>query len=253
MPLTTWLFPPLVPTAVSAADRARLLLLFFDRTPTTNPSGAVSDRVLTYEIQYHMLEPPSAAQEFLSGKWTRDEVLGYWNARQRQFLKDTMLVMEVGVVPTLPATLEHDLPPDWIATRAAAWAPSTLGSYYQEVPKGSGWEADEDPRIGRTWPTTSQARPDLYMDAEGPSLKFRLVPPPAAAGTLELLHAALSTLLTGEGVLLAVPDEFAPAIKYGVMADMLAKRGDGFDPDRAAYCEARYREGVAAATLIWLT
>lgn len=245
-------FPPLPLSVVGPADRARLLLHWTDQTAATNPSGAVTDQNLVHEIQYHMLEPPDSGEGFVSGKWTKDEVIAYFNQVQRQFIHDTLLVMTVEAVPTAAGTLRHALPAGWIATRRAAWAPSTLGSVYEEVPKGSGWEADHDPGV-RTWPTVTAARPSLYMDAELPHLEFQLAPAPATDGTLELLMAALSTLLTGEGVALVVPDEFAPAIKYGVMALMLGKRGDAFDPERAAYCQSRYDEGVAAANLLWIS
>lgn len=236
---------------MGAADRARLLLFWTDQTAVANPTGALTDRELTYEIQLHMLEPPDAAGVFLSEKWTREEVLALLNQVQRQFINDTLLVLKLDAVPTLAGQLRNALPADWVATRRAAWAPSTLGSVYVEVPKGSGWEADHD-ASARAWPTATAERPQLYMDAELPHLEFQLAPPPAADGTLELLYAALSAVMTGEGVSLVVPDEFAHVIKYGAMAIMLNKRGDAYDPERAAYCQSRYDEGVAAANLLWI-
>lgn len=246
-------FPPVLPVALSAVDRARLLTFPHSQSSVVNPTGSVTDRTLLQEIQLHMLEPDTPAGTFISGKWTREEVLAYLNQRQRQFIRDTMLVLGLATVNTAAGALRNALPSNWVATRRAAWAPSTLGSVYQEVPKGDGWQADHSPDI-RTWPTTlTSGRPSLYMDAELPHLEFQLAPAPSQAGTLELLQAEVPPTLTGEGVLLVVPDEFAPGIKYGAMADMLSKRGDGFDPERAAYCESRYEEAVVAAALLWMS
>ena len=37
-----------------------------------------------------------------------------------------------------------------------------------------------------------------------------------------------------------VPDEAESAILYGVMGELLSSEGEGFDPERADYCEKRY-------------
>ena len=61
---------------------------------------------------------------------------------------------------------------------------------------------------------------------------------------------ALSGLLTGLGVKFTVPDECVPAIKWGVIADMLSKIGRAHDPERAAWAEQQYQEGVEATKII---
>jgi hypothetical protein len=90
----------------------------------------------------------------------------------------------------------------------------------------------------------------MYTESEIPTLQIQVMPAPSDAGILWALFVALSTTLTGLGVNLTVPDEFAPAVKYGTLADMLNKVGRALDRGRAAAAEQRYQEGVAAARLI---
>lgn len=150
---------------------------------------------------------------------------------------------------------------------------------YKELPRSDEWDADYgDP----TWSNTSTPQPLVYMDEELPSLEIQIAPVPTNAGTVEVLYvynstspvagdtmridefarrpdtnitAADRTRFTGVGFSIPsggfiLPDEFIPALKWGVMADMLSKVGRGQDLQRAAYCESRYQEGVEAAAII---
>jgi hypothetical protein len=76
------------------------------------------------------------------------------------------------------------------------------------------------------------------------------MPAPTVAGELTILCVALAGILDGLGEIWTVPYEFVPAIKYGIMADMLNKVGRALWSTKARYCELRYQEGVMAATLL---
>jgi hypothetical protein len=63
---------------------------------------------------------------------------------------------------------------------------------------------------------------------------------------LDILSSRSDTELTG-GVLLGIPDDWAWAVKWGALADLLSNEGQGKDPDRAQYCEERFQQALAIA------
>jgi hypothetical protein len=94
------------------------------------------------------------------------------------------------------------------------------------------------------------------MDYEGPTRQIQLAPAPNQIGYLDLVYVAQGDPLgayldtVSPNVDLTVPDEFASAVKYGVLADAFGKDGRGKDPQRAAYCEQRYQLAQQVAEII---
>jgi hypothetical protein len=154
---------------------------------------------------------------------------------------------------------------------------------YKELPRSDSWDADY---AEQDWNTVTKIMPEVYMDQELPSLEVIIAPVPTNNGYPEILYVyqdpmeltALNSTLridefapyprvagmpiqdryrwTSVGLSLPIrftlttPNDFTPAIKYGVLADMLSKVGRGQDLTRAAYCESRYQEGVEAAKIM---
>lgn len=231
------------------------------------------------EIQEHFIEPVDDGASWASGFWTPIEVIRYLDNRQRQFLKETGILLKRGVITTTLNISSQPYPSDWICTQRVTWR--TSGNVFTEVAKGDGWEADHGVP---TWPTTGAAIPKLWFDAETPTLNFYVAPPPTVAGGLQILYVYSPSTSTGVlggrfnisefrpaphgiinaadrtrmtsmgftivGVVFEVPDEFVPVIKWGTMADMLNKVGRAQDTSRGAFCESRYQQGVEAAKLI---
>jgi len=207
---------------------------------------AIADTVVLSDIQRSLLETVNSGASYSSQQWTAAEVIGYLNNRQDQFLKDSGILLKRATVNTLPSVLRHALPSDWIMTQRIAW--ESLDSVFTEVPRGDGWEADH---VLLDWPYNQDlTKPAIYTDGEVPTLEFETFPGIGVSGILHVLYAYVGTTLTGGGVNMSVPDEFVPAIKWGVVEDMLSKVGRAQDPDRAAYAKSRYDEGVAAAKAI---
>lgn len=205
------------------------------------------DTSLFNEIQYHLLEPTiDGGVTWASGLWTAAEVLDYANQRQYRFMKDTLLMMAYARIATTAGSTAVILPDDWIESYRADWKHSTTG-VITELPRSSTWEIDH---TARDWALSNAPRPLLFTDAESPTLQARAVPAASVNGEILLLYVSLTAVLTGAGEIFTVPDEFVPAIKYGVLADMLSKVGRAQDPARAEYCESRYEEGVEAARLV---
>jgi hypothetical protein len=139
------------------------------------------------------------------------------------------------------------LPTDWIGTLDVVWRGQD--GTVRTLVRSDSFEADHGDVL---WATT-RGVPWVYMDYETPALELQLAPLPQVGGLLEVWYLPQGALFdaTALGELFTVPDAFVSAAgKYGALADMFAKDGRGKSPERAAYCESRYRLGVEAAAII---
>ena len=208
---------------------------------------AVVDWDALDELQCRLQEPEDNGFTFPSVMWTHDEVAGYLNQRQQRFLSDTLLLGSETTIACTAHQQRHALPNDTIAIIVAAWIDATSGRPYP-LGRGDHWEADHGEPL---WELTP-GLPLLFNDAEVRQGEIMVLPPPVLPGEVHLVYvglpAVLGSLLASE--IFTVPDEYVPAVMYGVMADMLGKVGEAHDPGRAAYCESRYAEGVEAAKLL---
>lgn len=206
---------------------------------------SVADQAFLSEIQGTLIEPEDSGVSWASGFWTSAEVVDYMNARQREFLKETFCLVSSATVATVPGPPRHPLPQDWVATYDVQWR--TPAGVYKELPRSTSFEADYgDP----DWVYESQPVPDACSDGDQGTLLIQIMPIANDSGLLEILYVAVSAILGTAGALFAVPDEFVPALKWGVISDMLSKVGRAHDPSRAAYAETRYQEGVAATQVM---
>lgn len=204
------------------------------------------DQTLLTDVQYAVVEPPNGGASWPSGLWTRDEVLGYLNQRQDRLLKQTLIAMREVTIPVgLPqvGSSRFDLPADWLRTISVFWFGSN--GVVRELMRSDTFEADH---ALPDWLGADD--PLVYMELETDHRVFQVGPAPPVTGDLLVLYTPAGTPLTGNGVSLTVADELAPAIKYGLLADLLGKDGRGQDRARAQYAEQRFQLGVDAARLI---
>jgi len=207
----------------------------------------VLDTQLLGEIQDSLVEPSNGGASWASGMWTAAEVISLFNNRQDQFLKETGLLVSRSAIATTPNVNRQPLPTDCMFVQRLVWQASS--GTWSEIPRGDSFEMDS---ASSAWPITMEPKPQTYADAEIPSLQVQLAPAPSDAGVAWALYFALGTALTGAGVAMTVPDEFAASVKWGVVSDMLNKIGRALDRGRATWSEERYREGVEAARLMIL-
>ena len=83
-------------------------------------------------------------------------------------------------------------------------------------------------------------------------LQLRLIPPTFSGISLDCLFVNSGPTLNlsvASPVVLGIPDDVSAAIKWGVLADLLASDGPSRDYARAAYAEQRYNEYVQLAHL----
>ncbi len=84
---------------------------------------------------------------------------------------------------------------------------------------------------------------------------MQIIPPPQDTGVLDLVSVTRGPVLTaGSATLLGISDDWAWCVKFGALADVLAKDGLAADPSRGQYCESRWRQGIElakAASTVW--
>lgn len=206
--------------------------------------SVLTDQDLHTEIQYALVETPNDGASYVSGQWSVVEVSDALTAAQNRLLRTTGLIITRTSLSLVPNTFRAELPTDWMASRRLTWrtADSTRIPLYlmswAEADYGSFlWEIARDPH------------PLGYLEpiSLAPPLELYFVPAASDTGIPEIWYLALGTTLSNTGVVLTVPDELAATVKYAALADLLAKEGRGYDPERAAWCEARATEGLALA------
>jgi hypothetical protein len=208
----------------------------------------MTDRELLEDLQYVLIEPPDGGDTWPSLIWTRDEVLDAVNAALRALVRDTHLQVARTELAILAGARAVDLPADWLATAHLVWRALDL----TRTPLGpvDGFEAD---LAAPGW-ELAPGLPLGYADLDGPTRTLRLVPTPAAAGTLELLYIAVPPLvappLAGSATDLPVAPEFASAVKYAALGSLLRKVGRLLDPERATYCDRRYQLTTTVAEIL---
>ena len=201
----------------------------------------MTDAEILTEVQSATIEDAT----FSSSLWSLTEVLGYFNLRQQRFLKATRVCASVAIVPWIPGQPDADLPVDWMDTICARWH-AFAEETWVPIPQSDSFELDH------MTPETALTvhPPQGFRTADLETLRITLGPAPTAPGELELVYLALAVTLDGSGIPLLVPDAWAPYLKYGVLADMFSKDGRGQDLLRARYCEQRFAEGIALASVL---
>lgn len=203
----------------------------------------VTDTEIVKSIQYKMCEPATGNSWTGTDMFTLDQVTQAIQRRRNQFRLETGMsgMVNYQIVSGMPANGRVALSDRTIDVRRVA---------FQEIGGTSWvtlWRSDEWAMGAATangWVQTP-AKPSVYSVLAPPPLTIQLAPVPQATGTLDLL-----TIETGldldptTGVILGVPDDFAWVIEFGAMADLLGPDAQTKDAPRAAYCQARWEEGV---------
>lgn len=236
-------------------------LAFYDLTSSNNPNSitggtgslvnnppsllgySLKDRDLINQIEYHLIEPITTNWASWGGtdQFTMDDLTRAIERRRNLFLLLAgSHISHSQVVPSLNG-LSY-LSDSIQQIRRASWI--TLDSNYIPL-----WPTDEDEasNLSTNW-INSPSTPSTFSVILNNPISIQLIPPSLDTGTLDLLSINNPTNLNEVvGALLSIPDDCAWIIKFGAMADLLAKDGQAFDPVRSEYCEKRFIEGVRFA------
>ena len=229
---------------------------FYDLNSTLTPAcmaHTVTDREIVTLLLAQLLEPPLTATWAGSGMFAFSAIMAAIQARLNRFLGDTgvecsEVVQPAGVAPPVDRIW---LPDTVLDIRRAAWlnaagVPTALwrdDQYAMQAFAFGGLAAPADP-------------PAVYGVAALPPAGMQVFPPPAVPGQVDLLITptgvtvgTMPAAVFGSPVTLNIPDDLAWAVAFGAMSDLLSNDSPGRDPARAAYCEARYQEGVGLAKI----
>lgn len=213
---------------------------FYDIT-TKLPSllaYTVTDADVVASIQDALMESVAPTEMF-----TTAEIVSAIQRRRDQLLTETGCVLTRVLVPNIGnpsgrAALDQDT----IDVRRAAWDTVVAGVVTATSPMFRVDELQLDYGIA-SW-ETQPGTPLYFSTIVTPPVTLQIAPPPSQVGQLDLLTVVTGPALTGAGVVLGIPDDFAPVVKWGALADLLGKDGQARDADRAMYCEMRWRQGV---------
>lgn len=190
------------------------------------------------EIQYHLLEPVIDSGQTWQ-YYTAEEVQGYVQERCARWLMETCLVRKRATLNLTSGVSQYALDPEIAALQRVY-----LGGQLNR------WDRYQLDRAKPAWESLPAGTPSKFF--EDPDKTITLVPPPSGGG---LSYVYISTAASeGSGsfafVPMTVPSTFSWGIKYGVMADMLGREGEGYDPNRAEYCETRFKDSISLAQLL---
>ena len=213
----------------------------------------VLDQDLVIQLKYMLMEQnPSSGSTWSTAtsqtdQFTLADVTAALEKRRNQFLLETGLVITYtnsfnpGSTPINRVTLDNEV----IDVRRVQWR--TGAGQLSLVRKIDEFTANT---LNSTWRTASANPPTSFSLAVSQPLVLQFISPSSVSGTLELLTInSPANLDPTIGVLLNIPDDFSPYIKWGALADLLGKDGQGKDQPRADYCEQRWKEGLEIAKI----
>lgn len=200
---------------------------------------AITPRELLDEIQYHLLEPTidgGRTWQF----WSATAVDTWVRERAARWLMETRLVRQRQVVDITATVHTYTLDPT-LASLLRVYRAGLLA-------RASKWELDH---MEPGWESEAPGSPRSFHETTTGTIRF--APAPATSADASYVFVPNSpTEGLGDFIFqtLSVPATFSWGIKYGVMADMLSREGEGNDPTRAEYCEQRFDDSVALARLM---
>jgi hypothetical protein len=220
---------------------------FYD-LPTMIPNlraYSVYDQDLLQDLDYALLEPPSANQWIGSEMFTLAGITTALQTKRDQFLRETGAVLTRELqATTIPVSGRVSIPVDVITIRRMAWV--TTGGSITPLRRTDEWAMSA---FLRSWNMRQigQTLPTVYSTGVTPPLSVQLAPP-VGTGTLDLLSVIRGPALNPTvGELVSIPDDWTWVIKWGALADLLSQSGLASDVPRANYCMARWAQGVKAA------
>lgn len=223
-----------------------------DPALTTNPAGllnfTVTIRDVVAELQHMLMEPISVTTWTGTDMFTMDMLTQAVQRRRDQFLLETAITVSrmYPVSGAISSEGRLDLPDTIADVRRVSWV-NFMSLTWSHLWRRDDWGAKSQQY---NWTLTPSDPPTGYAMIMTPPLGIQFIPPPAGLGNLDLLAIESgATLDVTANTLLGVPDDYAWAIKYGALADLLAQEGQARDPYRSTYCEERWKQGVALASL----
>lgn len=238
-----------LPTVASTA--------FYDLKDAVNGGGdkplerTTTDREVVNSLQYSLVE---AVNDFsLSSMWagtqmfTMADLVSAVENRLNQFqtLTRRILYESSQIVTTGDGRVEVNV----LEVERAVWMRLD----------GDGNET-QGLRLLQTDDLTAQKQSPRWLQQSGKPLSYsivetqpptlQLIPAPNDTGNLYTYSVRKNTSLDVTiGVVIDLPSDLVQFVKWGALADLLSRDGQSRDPERAAYCQQRWTEGVELTKL----
>lgn len=226
----------------------QVLFDLIDLVPEIAPS--ITDRDLIRDICRCLQEPIATTAWVGSEQFTYDQIVNAIQRRLDRFLLETGIRLSVS--ESASSGNPVDLDDAVIDVRRAMWKDSD-GTYSVM------WKADPIQLMSTnpSWKNTISAvyPPTDYTVGLQMPLFLYYTPQPSVPGTIALLTVNSRGTLnpTVSPTVLGIPDDLCWIVKYGALADILSTDGPGEDLSRAAYCEARWNDGIKLARVVNVT
>lgn len=219
----------------------------FYNLPTVLPTlraQTVTNWDLVLDIQYALLEPPSANVWTGSEQFNLAQVSNAIQRRRDQFLRETgAVVTRSETAYATPSGGRVALDEAVLQVRRAAWRPDAT-MLLLPLLRTDEWATNH---YRPTW-TTATSVPQSYSVTVTPPLTLQIVSPPDGGGTLDIVSVnAGAALVSAVSSSLEVPNDWAWVIKWGALADLLLGDGLALDVPRGTYCEQRWTQGLDLA------
>jgi hypothetical protein len=221
--------------------------IFYNLFSLSQLSLTVTDRELVRDTAFALQEPvdPTTGAWIGTEQFTESNVYQAIQQRRDKFLLETGLVLtESTVNGPSPTVSTVDLAQNVIDVRHAIWKNGSSG------PLSLLWRLDKFTATSKPALSFTPDIPTDYLTYPLQPLQMELLPPPLTNGTINLLTVNSGAALDPDNAsILGIPDDFCWVVKFGALADLFASDGPGQDIARAAYCEARWSDGISLARI----
>jgi hypothetical protein len=215
--------------------------VWFDlQTISGSPRQATfTDQNIYLRLTYQLLEPPSSTAVIASNQFSQDDLVQAVQRKRDEFLFKTGCTSVVESLPVTPNVSTIVLPQNVIQARRGYWLPQSGTAFpvFKTDEFATSCFAPQD--------AFSPGQPRSFSAGLEPPLSLELVPPPDRAGTLECLTIESQGVLSpAQATTLLLPSDFAPALLWGALTDLLSSGMEKQDLPRAQYARQRFEEYV---------
>lgn len=206
------------------------------------------DSYLVPVIEWHLLEPPTYPAWTGTPMFETDDILKAIERRRNQYLLESLQVLSI-LTPAAPGPNGRFTVNDAVLdVRRVAWQDANSQQWNVLWRSNEFAAASYSPR----WDSTP-GPPQAYSVAVTPDFQIQMVPGPSNSGNVHMVVASAGAVPSVSnyppGTILGVPDDWVWVVKWGALADLLTMDGPARDPERAQYCESRWRQGLQFARL----
>ncbi len=228
---------------------------------------------LATEIQYHLIEPPTGvAGTGMTDQFSITQILSSLARKRNEFVLDSRLpivntqdltwdeatmtwdqlvltwdqLASTGFPVIAPGNGIAQLDPSVALIARASWTDS-LSGITTALRRVDSWQMQS---MNPNW-TLEPGYPNSFSAAETQPLEIQLYPSPLSSGRVNLQFIqSLSLTPPNSTTRFLIPDEFASALKWATLYELLSTDGQGYDPIRAQYCLERYNQLITATQIM---